>query len=76
MANAQAVERILLQGANATISDLTSTFAVTFPGQDTFAAACHLYMLYNQAEQSATISDPAMAEAVSNSHVNGYLPYT
>jgi hypothetical protein len=65
MANAQAVERILLQGANATLSDLTSTFAVTFPGQDTFAAACHLYMLYNQEEPSSAISNLATAEAVS-----------
>ncbi|GAB5591899.1 hypothetical protein Unana1_06799 [Umbelopsis nana] len=53
MANAQAIELILSQAANATLSDLAMTFARTFPGQDTFTAACQLYMLYKAEAQSA-----------------------
>lgn len=52
MANAQAVERILSQATTATLADLVMTFASTFPGQDTFTAACHLYMFYKEEEQS------------------------
>jgi hypothetical protein len=52
MANAQAVERILSQATTVTLADLVMTFASTFPGQDTFTAACHLYMFYKEEEQS------------------------
>ncbi|CAO3668332.1 unnamed protein product [Umbelopsis vinacea] len=48
MANAQAVERILSQATTVTLADLAMTFACTFPGQDTFTAACHLYMFYKE----------------------------
>lgn len=52
MANAQAIERILSQLADATLADMASSFASTFLGQDTFTAACHLYMVYRDEERS------------------------
>ncbi|KAG2173736.1 hypothetical protein INT43_005156 [Umbelopsis isabellina] len=52
MANAQAIERILSRLANATLADMASSFASSFLGQDTFTAACHLYMVYRDEERS------------------------
>ncbi|CAM0136362.1 unnamed protein product [Umbelopsis sp. WA50703] len=52
MANAQAIEHILSQVANATLADMASSFASSFLGQDIFTAACHLYMVYRDEERS------------------------
>jgi hypothetical protein len=69
MANAQAIEHILSQVANATLADMASSFASSFLGQDIFTAACHLYMVYRDEERSP-ISNTVSLPLCSHSHHN------